>query len=598
MWTRELGQGYSAFVADEGRVYTQYQSLGGQFVVCLEAQTGATIWQYRYGWPYEPAGLYPGPRSTPTLSDGRVYFSTPAGLVGCLDSSGGLIWSVKLYDRFRTPPPGFGYSCSPVVVDQLVLLPVGGKGSSLVALSAEDGATVWQSGDDAASYTAVLPITLSGKQFVIGYLENALVCCDLATGKQVWRKLLSDGYDEHAAWPIYIEPRLWYSGPFRSGSHMLQLSIDHAPVELLEGSSKLMSNDVSSSVYLEGFLYGFDLRDVQAKVHRPSRGEFRCMDFTTGKEQWSTDAIGHAAVIVADGKLCLFNDRGELILARASPERYEELGRATVLGGEIVWTPPVIYRDCVYLRNHSRAVCVFLGAEKPRDATSPPPLTIADIPQHPFRDVSVLLGVEPEYAMDLPSSTWLRDWYLLSLGILATAAGATALFGGMWRVIRRHWLSASTARGMFRAIAFLLGAVGTTGLSIARGDFTFTWPVCLFVLFVVLAAQATLSRNGKSSTPPRRMYSTLAIVSFLAGCTTFYYLCLRLSLATEWAFLTGFAAAAPVSVLRNWLNFNRPASVRSTLREGALTLLEFSLYYWASVGVMLWRCGGVSAAVN
>src|SRR5262245_18729411 len=66
LWARDLGHGYSSFVTSTNCVFTQYQSLAGQFVVCLSAETGETVWEYRYDWPYEPAGLYPGPRATPT----------------------------------------------------------------------------------------------------------------------------------------------------------------------------------------------------------------------------------------------------------------------------------------------------------------------------------------------------------------------------------------------------------------------------------------------------------------------------------------------------------------------------------------------------
>ena len=82
LWTRPLGQGYSAFTAADDRIFTQYQTLSGQYVVCLSAETGETVWEYRYDWPYEAGGVYPGPRATPTLDGRRIYFAGPSGLVG------------------------------------------------------------------------------------------------------------------------------------------------------------------------------------------------------------------------------------------------------------------------------------------------------------------------------------------------------------------------------------------------------------------------------------------------------------------------------------------------------------------------------------
>ena len=222
LWTRALGQGYSSFTAADGRVFTQYQTLAGQYVICLNADTGETIWEHRYDWPYEAGGIYPGPRATPTLYDGRIYFAGTSGLVGCLSWDGSLVWSVDTRQKFQGRGADFGYSASPMLQHDLLVVPVGGPGASLVALDARDGSARWQSGDDSASYTPALFITVAGHRQVIGYLENALACFDFDTGRLLWRKELSQGYDEHAAWPVFVEPHLWIAAPFRWGSNSLR----------------------------------------------------------------------------------------------------------------------------------------------------------------------------------------------------------------------------------------------------------------------------------------------------------------------------------------------------------------------------------------
>ena len=176
LWTLPLGQGYSSFAAWDDRAATQYQTLGGQYVVCLDAESGRVIWRHRYGLPYDPAGVYPGPRATPTYAEGRIYFVSPAAELGCLDArSGRPLWSVDLNQRFGTRGTEFGYACSPTVVAGKVVLPVGGPQASLVALDARDGSLVWKAGQDAASYTPAYPITFQGRRLVLGYLRNALV---------------------------------------------------------------------------------------------------------------------------------------------------------------------------------------------------------------------------------------------------------------------------------------------------------------------------------------------------------------------------------------------------------------------------------------
>lgn len=599
LWTCELGQGFSGFVAWQDRVATQYQTLAGQYVACLAADSGQTIWRYRYDWPYEAAGIYPGPRATPTYADGRLFFAAPDGRIGCLDAGDGeLIWSVDLQNQHGGKGTEFGYACSPTVIEGKVVLPVGGPGASLVALSVADGSLVWKAGDDAASYTPAIPIALGGRRLVLGYLQNALVCHDLRTGEQVWRRQLSAGYDEHSAWPIYQEPYLWLTGPFQAGSELLELSADPAQPARLVWKSKLMSNDVASSVLFAGAIYGFDLREAQTKAHRPSRGQFLCIDFLTGKEHWAVGDprvrrsledspaapgthVGHATLIVADNKLVLLNDTGELILARASSERYEELGRVTVLGGEIGWTPPTLYRGRLFARNHSRAVCVYLGLPEllePRaQATA---VAAADIPQSPYVDwAALILGIEPEYAFDIPSRRWLAEWFLISLlGLMGTSAAIALTI----RILAGPRFSLAGARWTFWALSFVFGALGTSVLSPWRGDFVFTWPVSLFVAFQV-AVYGVRFRNPQAISRAVRWRSRLAGLFFVLTCLAYFLICRRLSLVFEWAFLVGFGPAAPF-VLAGAALFRQRAWRAAW--ECLLATIAFAAFY-GSVAVVL-----------
>lgn len=600
LWVRDLGQGYSAFVCGNQRVYTQYQTLGGQYVVCLDGDTGKTIWEHRYDWPYELAGVYPGPRATPTLAQGRLYFATPSGVVGCLEATTGqLVWSRDLIREYAGTGTDFGYACSPTIVDDLVVMPVGGKNASLVALDAKTGATVWTAGDDPASYTPAFPITLGNRSVVIGYLQNALIACDVRTGERLWRRQLSTGYDEHSAWPLYREPQLWISGPFRGGCELLDLS---NPSPRTVWHNTRMSNDILSSVLVDGNLYGFDVADAQAKTQRPTRGHFRCLDFLTGEERWSnaalqyrtdtaltgTPRIGHATVLVADGKLFLLNDTGELILAAANPERYEERSRAMLLGGEIVWTPPALHRGRLYLRNHSRAVCVYVGrVDLLRPEVRSQALALRDVPQTAYQDwAGEILGIEPEYAFDVPSAHWLVRWFWWSVAAIWLPACLVGWMVGF--AVRDRDRQRTLRLATARCVAFVLGALGTSLISRWVGDFVFTWPVCLLVMFSAAFDTISWGRPGPALTagPTRgRAYTTVALL--LTVCVAYFLVCRRLSLVFEWTFLAGFVGAVPPLLVNRWWQCRAASTVVSFLAEG----VAFAGFYACSVAVLWLKAG-------
>jgi len=222
LWTREIGHGFSGFAAGGTRVYTQTQSLTAQKVVALDADTGRTVWEHAYGWPYQAAGMFPGPRATPTYAGGRIYFTAPSGLIGCLDDTAGgrVVWTVNVVEHFKGRGATFGYACSPVVEDGKVVLPVGGPSASVVALDADTGATRWASGDAPASYCSALPITFRGRPQVVAFLQNSLAGFDLPTGRLLWEQPYARGFDEHAAAPLYREPYLRVMQAYRAGSDL------------------------------------------------------------------------------------------------------------------------------------------------------------------------------------------------------------------------------------------------------------------------------------------------------------------------------------------------------------------------------------------
>ncbi len=551
LWRIEMGQGFSGFAAAGDRLYTQFQTLAGQAVACLDAGTGRRIWTRRYEYPWQPDGRWPGPMATPTVAGGRVYFAGAFGLAGCLDARDGrLLWSRNVAEEFKGTGTEYGYACSPLVEDGKVYLPVGGKGAAVVALRAGDGSVAWRSGDYAASYSPCLPVTAGGRRQIVAFLRNHLAAFDPETGRELWNDPWSEGYDEHSSWPLYEEPYLLAAAAFRKGARAYRL--DGAAAEPAWTSPEL-SNDVCSGVVLDGHVYGFDLHDLQPRGTRPARGAFKCLKLSTGEVCWSTDRTGHATAIAADGKLILFSESGELILARATPERFEELARARVFEGPACWTPPALHRRRLYLRDHAHAACLYLG-----DPASTPPRALA--PQETRSGPPT--GGRALYA---PSLRLMARWYAWNIGLFVLSAlagwGASRLRGGRL-----------ASRAVFWGGAFALGSAGT----LLTDPLVFTWPASLFVPFQLLVLAAVrgarwLVRGG--------------MAGFAGLCFGYYHLCRSLFLVMGYGFLAGLVPAFPAAV---WAARGM-TDEKGPWREAARTLLSFSVYFWASALFIAWK---------
>lgn len=592
-WDRYLGQGYSSITIVNGRGYTLYQSAFQQHLLCFDIRGGGTIWETSFAPTYEQLGLYPGPRSTPAVADGKLVFVSPDTVLHCADIRNGRdLWTVDLGKKFQGKGTEFGYSASPLVRGGKVIVPVGGEGAAVVAFDLSSGEVVWKAGSVQASYASCLPIRLAGRDLIATSMRNHLLIQAPDTGRILLQHQMSEGYDEHSIPPLYAEPILIVAAPFRAGATALTLSIkpgdDSAPDNWsVRGDhrwhTRAFSNDVAASVIVDGALYGFDLRDQQAKAHRPSRGTFRCLDVSSGQVLWSSELPGHAGVLAADGKLILFSDAGELVIIRADRTQYVELGRTTVFRDEICWTAPALSDGRLYLRTHSRLAALDLAPPATPETSSRATVAAAPSPRpvwSRFR-LGTLLGGEREHPFMRPEKDELWDWYRASVLFVWLPASVLAMLA---RHRRRRSLSAATdplseaglsanrsAPGLTEPLLWIvLGLSVTPVLNVRQEAFTFTWPAALYGgLLLVVAA------NRHSSGVLRRACD----LGFLALCL-FYFAALRSqSLPHEWAFLLGLIPAAPFAWMWAGLDRSRPTGA---ILSPVATLTGFTALFYAA----------------
>jgi hypothetical protein len=365
-------------------------------------------------------------------------------------------------------------------------------------------------------------------------------------------------------------------------------------------SSKL-SNDVASSVLVDGHVYGFDLHDIQSKARRPSRGEFRCLDFRTGEVRWSSDRPGHASLIAADGKLIMLNDRGEVLLVHATPTAYEELSRVRIFGDEICWTSPSLDGGRLYVRSPTRAACLYLGQP---GSLEPQRLAQAQsagkIPERRRWNVAWLVSGERDCPADPPDGREFGVWYGVSVfGVMLPAALLAllvrAVTGGRRRIrVAGTEPGSRTPAGFFagRAVfwsALIVLGVAATPLGNRLGDdFLFTWPVALFAVHQLVLGGVLWARRHREDRRARWL-SILSALALVGTCLAYYDLCRRCDLAMMWLFLVGLVPSWPLAVPAAYFQF--AAAVRP-VREILWAFLAFSAYYWASAAYASWfLCG-------
>ena len=352
-WRRSIGTGYSAVTVVGEHLYTMDADERQERVLCLDANTGETIWSVDAGEFVQAELGDGGPRSTPTVVEGLVFTTTSQALLLALDAGdGALIWKRDLTEM--GPSPRFGYASSALVDDGVVILEVGEKEKDpgILALDAKTGELAWSSLEGPAGYSSAIVAEIGGvRQYVLFRRAGQEAVGLSTTGEVLWRfptpKALAA-----IVMPIFMPPdRIFLSTSDDSfGGHMIRVTSAEEGFATTEvWSERLMRNHFNTSVLVEGHLFGFD------------NGTLRAIDAATGEKKWAKRGFGKGSVVAAEDLLVVLSDFGLVALVRATPERYEELGRSQVMEGRS-WTAPSIANGRLYLRDFDEIVSLDLRA--------------------------------------------------------------------------------------------------------------------------------------------------------------------------------------------------------------------------------------------
>ncbi len=354
LWRRTLGAGWSSFAIRGDYAVTMELRENDEAVVCYELATGQIQWVHTDREPFDTLFSSAGPRATPTIDHGRVYSIGATGLMNCLDgATGQSLWSKNVVQENSAELNPEGYSGSPLVVDQRVIVSVGGpQGRSLVAYDKLSGELLWSAGDDPISYSSPTVVWLDGQQQIVIFNVNSVTGHDPSDGRQLWRHPCESALTNNVAQPILLDGNRLFIH-HNAAAELLGFKRDDAAwtVEPVWHNRNLKTQ-FSNAVARDGFLYGLDL------------GILVCLDPQTGRRRWKKGRYGHGHILLIDDLLLIQSDGGELALVEASPDAYRELGRVTIFD-EKTWAVPAISGRKLLVRSEHEAAAFELPVALP-----------------------------------------------------------------------------------------------------------------------------------------------------------------------------------------------------------------------------------------
>ena len=354
LWKRDVGQGFANPIVAGGTLILFHRVDGRDVVDALAAEDGRELWTFSYPTDYrDDFGFDEGPRASPAAAGDRVYTFGAQGILQCLGlGSGRRIWQVDTRSQFRPRKGFFGAACSPLIRDGAVYVHVGATGAGVVAFDADTGRTLWKATDDEAGYSSPVHASIGGRPRIVSFTRNGVVTLDPANGRVGlrvrWRS--RSRASVNAATPLVVGDQIFVSASYGTGALLLDAA-GESPEELWT-SNDALSNHYATSVYRDGYLYGFHGR----QEYGPS---LRCVEWRTGRVAWNRDGLGAGTITLAGDRLLILTERGELILAAADPEGFRVISRAKGLEGT-VRAYPALAGGRLYARNQTALVGVDL----------------------------------------------------------------------------------------------------------------------------------------------------------------------------------------------------------------------------------------------
>ena len=384
-WRTPIKHGFAGPAVAAGRVFvTDFERTRGldgtERILCLDEATGEILWTYSWEANYAGISWDEGPRATPTVDGDRVYALGATGVLTALAvETGELIWRTSFIEDYGAEVPTWGFASAPLVDGNRLIAIVGAAlNAKVVAFDKLTGAEVWRALSSIESGPGVgqpIMIEAGGVRQLIIWHPLAVSSLNPATGEVYWEQPFQVGWDMTVATPVQRGPDLFVT-TFYDGPMMLALDNDRPGAELhWRGSS-------NSEILTDGLhaVIGTPIIDGDHIYGFGSYGQLRCLVAATGERVWETqEATGERArwtsafMVRHEDRVFINNDHGDLIIARLSPEGYEEISRTSLIAPTsrpgnrreltyVNWSHPAYANQHIYARNDEEIISASLAA--------------------------------------------------------------------------------------------------------------------------------------------------------------------------------------------------------------------------------------------
>jgi outer membrane protein assembly factor BamB len=347
------GNGFASFSASGGKLFTLGARGNVEYVIAFDAASGKRLWETPNGQRFRNE-MGDGPRSTPTIDGNRLFAFGGTGELSCLDTATGTkIWSVNVVQQFGGTTPYWGYSESPLVIGDRIVLNAGGRKASIVAVNKADGKTLWQNHNDAAGYSSPMLLRTGSLQQVVFFTGQRALAVDPRDGRLLWSYDRASNNTANIATPIIRGNRVFFSSDYGTGAALLDVKAAGNVASAQEVYfTREMRNHHASSVVVGDHIYGFSSSILTA------------LKFDTGDLAWRNRSVGKGSLIYADERLYLYSEQGVVGLAEASPAAYREHGRFSIQqSGPPTWSHPIISNGRLIIRDQDNVYAYDVRAK-------------------------------------------------------------------------------------------------------------------------------------------------------------------------------------------------------------------------------------------